>query len=118
MLKAGVIMRIVVISDSHGRGSVVDGIIRREKDAEVIIFLGDVTTDIEDFTYDHFSSITTTFYTKNLPELEFVWIKKIIPTLNMKGREGKPGAMVKHFFFIIYLFYKICLLLILIDSFS
>ncbi len=46
-------MRIVVISDSHGHGSIVDRIIRREKDAGVIVFLGDVTTDIEDFTYEY-----------------------------------------------------------------
>lgn len=46
-------MRIVVISDSHGHGSVVDKIIRREKDAEAIIFLGDVTRDIEDFIYEY-----------------------------------------------------------------
>ena len=46
-------MRIVVISDSHGYGSVVDKIIRREKDAEAVIFLGDVTNDIEDFTYEY-----------------------------------------------------------------
>lgn len=46
-------MRIVVISDSHGSGSIVDRIIRREKDAEAIVFLGDVVTDIEDFTYEY-----------------------------------------------------------------
>ena len=46
-------MRIAVISDSHGRGSVVDRILRREKDAETVIFLGDVTADIEDFTYEY-----------------------------------------------------------------
>ncbi len=46
-------MRIVVISDSHGHGSIVDRIIRREKLAEVIMFLGDVTSDIEDFTYEY-----------------------------------------------------------------
>ncbi len=46
-------MRIAVISDSHGHGSVVDKIIRRETGAEVIIFLGDVTHDIEDFTYEY-----------------------------------------------------------------
>ncbi len=45
-------MRVVVISDSHGHGSIVDRIIRRETDAETIIFLGDVTTDIEDLTYE------------------------------------------------------------------
>lgn len=46
-------MRIAVISDSHRHGSIVDRIILREKDAEVIIFLGDVTSDIEDFTYEY-----------------------------------------------------------------
>ncbi len=46
-------MRIVVISDSHGHGSIVDRIIRREKDAEAIIFLGDVTGDIEDLSYEY-----------------------------------------------------------------
>lgn len=46
-------MRVVVISDSHGNGSVVDKIISREKDAEAIIFLGDVAGDIEDFTYEY-----------------------------------------------------------------
>ena len=46
-------MRIAVISDSHGRGSIVDRIIRRESGAEAIIFLGDVTSDIEDFTYEY-----------------------------------------------------------------
>lgn len=46
-------MRIAVISDSHGHGEIVDRIIRREQGAEVIIFLGDVTTDIEDFTYEY-----------------------------------------------------------------
>lgn len=46
-------MRIVVISDSHGQGSVVDRIIRRESHADAIIFLGDVVNDIEDFTYEY-----------------------------------------------------------------
>lgn len=46
-------MRVVVISDSHGRGSIVDRIIRREQQADVIIFLGDVTSDIEDFTHEY-----------------------------------------------------------------
>lgn len=46
-------MRIAVISDSHGHGSIVDMIIRREKQAEIIIFLGDITSDIEDFTYEY-----------------------------------------------------------------
>ena len=46
-------MRIAVISDSHGHGSIVDRIIRREADADAIVFLGDVTSDIEDFTYEY-----------------------------------------------------------------
>ena len=46
-------MRLVVISDSHGHGSVVDRIIRKEKSADAVVFLGDVTSDIEDFTYEY-----------------------------------------------------------------
>lgn len=46
-------MRMVVISDSHGRGQIVDRIIRREKAADIIVFLGDTTDDIEDFTYQY-----------------------------------------------------------------
>lgn len=46
-------MRIAVISDSHGHGHIVDRIIRRERTAEAIIFLGDLTSDIEDFTYEY-----------------------------------------------------------------
>lgn len=46
-------MRIVVISDSHGKGVIVDRILRREQDADAVIFLGDVTSDIEDFTYEY-----------------------------------------------------------------
>lgn len=46
-------MRIAVISDSHGHGHIVDRIIRRESTAEAIIFLGDLTSDIEDFTYEY-----------------------------------------------------------------
>ncbi len=46
-------MRIVVISDSHKRGGVVDRILRREENASHVFFLGDVTSDIEDFTYEY-----------------------------------------------------------------
>ena len=53
MYKVGDIMRIVVISDSHGHGSVVDRIIRNESAADVVVFLGDVTGDVEDFTYEY-----------------------------------------------------------------
>lgn len=46
-------MRIAVISDSHGKGIIVDRILRHESDADAVIFLGDVTADIEDFTYEY-----------------------------------------------------------------
>ena len=46
-------MRLLVISDSHNRGDIVDRIIRREKDARNIFFLGDLTADIEDLTYEY-----------------------------------------------------------------
>lgn len=46
-------MRIAIISDSHGHGSIVDRIIRRESQSKAIIFLGDVTSDIEDFVYEY-----------------------------------------------------------------
>ncbi len=46
-------MRLVVISDSHGRGQIVDRIIRREDTAEAFVFLGDNTNDIEDLTYEY-----------------------------------------------------------------
>ena len=44
-------MRILVISDSHKRGDLVEKIIQREPDAKEIFFLGDITPDIEDFVY-------------------------------------------------------------------
>lgn len=46
-------MRITVISDSHGSGSIVDRIIRNEPQSQAVIFLGDVTSDIEDLTYEY-----------------------------------------------------------------
>ncbi len=46
-------MRLVVISDSHKRGWVVDKILQRETQARHIFFLGDVTADIEDFVYEY-----------------------------------------------------------------
>ena len=46
-------MRIAVISDSHGHSGILDRIIRREANAKAVIFLGDVTSDIEDFTYEY-----------------------------------------------------------------
>ena len=46
-------MQIVVISDSHGHGTVVDKIIRKESAAEIVVFLGDVVGDIEDLQYEY-----------------------------------------------------------------
>lgn len=46
-------MRILVISDSHRKGAVVDRIIRSQPEAKHIFFLGDVVGDIEDFTYEY-----------------------------------------------------------------
>lgn len=46
-------MRIVVISDSHGHSTIVDRILRRESAADIVVFLGDVTADIEDLTYEY-----------------------------------------------------------------
>lgn len=46
-------MRIAVISDSHGHSGILDRIIHREANAKAVIFLGDVTSDIEDFTYEY-----------------------------------------------------------------
>ena len=44
-------MRLVAISDSHRKGHIVEDIIKREVDARHIFFLGDNTSDIEDFQY-------------------------------------------------------------------
>ncbi|MBQ2316107.1 MAG: metallophosphoesterase family protein [Clostridia bacterium] len=46
-------MRLLVISDSHKRGDLVDRIICREKEARHVFFLGDVVSDIEDFVYEY-----------------------------------------------------------------
>ena len=40
-------MRLLVMSDTHGRPSLIDRVIRRENKAEEVFFLGDVVTDIE-----------------------------------------------------------------------
>ncbi len=42
-------MRIIAISDSHGRSGVIDKILSAQKEADHIFFLGDNVTDIEDF---------------------------------------------------------------------
>lgn len=44
-------MRILVISDSHGRRDRVESIILSQPAAQDIFFLGDVTGDIEDMTH-------------------------------------------------------------------
>ncbi len=44
-------MRIVIISDSHKRTNTIDKVLSVENEAEHIFFLGDVTSDIEDFQY-------------------------------------------------------------------
>lgn len=46
-------MRLVVISDSHRHGRIVDLILRREREADYVFFLGDVTSDIEDLAYEY-----------------------------------------------------------------
>lgn len=44
-------MRILIISDSHRRGDIVDKIISSQPDAKHVFFLGDNTADIEDLQY-------------------------------------------------------------------
>lgn len=44
-------MRIVVISDSHRRSSVIDKILSAQPQARHVFFLGDNVADIEDFEY-------------------------------------------------------------------
>lgn len=46
-------MRLLVVSDSHKKASVLDRIIRKEQTAKEIFFLGDVTEDIEDLVYEY-----------------------------------------------------------------
>lgn len=46
-------MRILVISDSHKRGTVVDRIISKHPEAHDVFFLGDVTGDIDDLQYEY-----------------------------------------------------------------
>ena len=44
-------MRIIVISDSHGRTSAIEEAIEAHPEAKDIFFLGDCVNDIEDLTY-------------------------------------------------------------------
>ena len=41
-------MRLLVLSDTHGRPALIDRILRREKTAKEVFFLGDVVSDIEE----------------------------------------------------------------------
>ena len=44
-------MRILVISDSHKRGDIIEKILYAQKEATHVFFLGDLASDIEDFIY-------------------------------------------------------------------
>ena len=44
-------MRIIVISDTHGRSALIEKIIEAQPEARHVFFLGDVTRDIEDLQY-------------------------------------------------------------------
>lgn len=46
-------MRLLVISDTHGRVALIDRVLRREKDAKEVFFLGDVVRDIEEVVFEH-----------------------------------------------------------------
>lgn len=50
-------MRIVVISDSHRKSDTVEKIIKAQPSARHIFFLGDLTADIEDLTYEYSDKI-------------------------------------------------------------
>lgn len=45
-------MRILVMSDSHGRRDLVEKCIRQNSSAEVVIHLGDMVADIENMRFD------------------------------------------------------------------
>ena len=44
-------MRVVVLSDTHHRTSVIEKILSSQPEAEYVFFLGDNTNDIEDFEF-------------------------------------------------------------------
>ena len=46
-------MRLLVLSDTHGRPSLIDRVLRRESKAKEIFFLGDVVRDIEEILPDY-----------------------------------------------------------------
>ncbi len=46
-------MRLVVVSDTHGRASLIDRVLRRENEAREVFFLGDIVSDIEEVMPEH-----------------------------------------------------------------
>lgn len=44
-------MRVLVISDSHKRSDIIEKILYAQPTAEHVFFLGDIASDIEDYTY-------------------------------------------------------------------
>lgn len=74
-------MRIVVISDTHGRTDVIDKILFSQKDAKHVFFLGDNVRDIEDF---EFLYPNKTFY-KVSGNCDY---NSFIPTTGTKNIEG------------------------------
>lgn len=46
-------MRLVVISDTHGRSMLIDRVLRKESSAQEVFFLGDVVSDIESVMPDY-----------------------------------------------------------------
>lgn len=44
-------MRILILSDSHGRTAVIDEILAAQPSAEYVFFLGDKTSDMDDFEF-------------------------------------------------------------------
>ena len=46
-------MRLLVISDTHGRAALIDRVLRREPEAKEVFFLGDVVRDIEEAALEH-----------------------------------------------------------------
>lgn len=92
-------MRIVVISDSHGRSDIVEKILYAQIKAQHVFFLGDCVSDIEDYKYMfpnmnfHIVAGNCDFYsTYPTTSLDIVAGKKILSThghtFYVKGGEG------------------------------
>lgn len=52
-VKKEAFMRLLVISDTHGRSALIDRVLRREPKAKEVFFLGDVVSDIESVIPEH-----------------------------------------------------------------